>query len=101
MPDVGEPGDPSPLRRALKRLHAVRLVEELLERHVRLHPLVREFAAALTPPEETPPFRHDCARRVARAFEDFTRLEDTVRTDGVDGLEPDPHDGPGLRLRVG
>src|SRR5262249_1904417 len=31
VPDVGRPGDPSPLRRALKRLHAVRLVEELLE----------------------------------------------------------------------
>ena len=86
VPDVGEPGDPSPLRRALKRLHSVRLVEGLLERHVRLHPLVREFSAALTPPEETASFRHGCACRVARAFEDFTRLEGTVRADGADSL---------------
>ena len=39
-----KPAVPSPLRRALKRLHDVRLVEELLEHRVRLHPLVREFA---------------------------------------------------------
>jgi WD40 repeat protein len=86
VPDVGGPGDPSPLRRALKRLHAVRLVEELLERHVRLHPLVREFSAALTPPEETPPFRHECACRVAEAFNVFIRLEEAVQADGIDAL---------------
>ena len=80
-------GKPSPLRRALKRLHDVRLVEELHEHRVRLHPLVREFAASLTPPDETPEFRHDCARRVARAFEDFATLEDATRADGVDGLQ--------------
>jgi WD40 repeat protein len=84
--DVGGPADPSPLRRALKRLHDVRLVEELLERHVRLHPLVREFSAGLTPPEETASFRHGCAGRVARAFEDFTQLEGVVRADGIDAL---------------
>jgi WD40 repeat protein len=86
VPDVGGPGDPSPLTRALKRLHSARLVEELLERHVRLHPLVREFSAALTPSEETPSFRHECTCRVARAFEDFNRLEATVRADGIDAL---------------
>ena len=77
----------SPLRRALKRLHDVRLVEELHADRVRLHPLVREFAAGLTPPSETPGFRHDCARRVVRAFEDFATLEDATRADGVDGLQ--------------
>ncbi len=61
-----KPGYPSPLRRALKRLHDVRLVEELLEHRVRLHPLVREFAEALTPKDETSEFRHSCARRIAR-----------------------------------
>ena len=86
VPDVGELGDPSPLRRTLKRLHSVRLVEELLERHVRLHPLVREFSASLTFPEETPSFRHECACRVVRAFEDFTRLEDDVWEDGADAF---------------
>ena len=86
VPRAGRRGHRSPLEQALKRLHDVRLVEELLERHVRLHPLVREFSAALTPPEETASFRHGCACRVARAFEDFTRLEGTVRADGVDSL---------------
>ena len=82
-----KPGHPSPLKRALKRLHDVRLVEELLEHRVRLHPLVREFAAALTPRDETTEFRHACARRVAQTFEDFTALEETFRSDGVDGLQ--------------
>ena len=65
-----KPGYPSPLRRALKRLHDVRLVEELLEHRIRLHPLVREFAEALTPNDETPEFRHSCARRIAKAFDE-------------------------------
>ena len=82
-----KPGYPSPLRRALKRLHDVRLVEELLEHRVRLHPLVREFAEALTPQAETPEFRHACARRVALMFDDFTTLEEIVRDDGVDDLQ--------------
>ena len=82
-----KPGHPSPLRRALKRLHDVRLVEELLEHRVRLHPLVREFAEALTPKDETPEFRHSCARRVATAFEDLTTLEEIVRSEGPDGLQ--------------
>ena len=81
------PGHPSPLRRALKRLHDVRLVEELLEHRVRLHPLVREFAAALTSQAETAEFRHACARRVAQAFENVSAWEDFVRSDGIDGLE--------------
>jgi len=87
VPDQSQPGDPSPLRRALKRLHDVRLVEELREHRVRLHPLVREFAEALTPKDETLEFRHTCARRVAQNFEDFISLEGSVRADGVDGLQ--------------
>ena len=82
-----KPGHPSPLRRALKRLHDVRLIEELREHRVRLHPLVREFAAGLIPPSETPGFRHACAGRVVQAFEEFATLEDAVRTAGVDGLQ--------------
>jgi len=84
---VRRPGHPSALGRALKRLHEVRLVEELLEQRIRLHPLVREFAEALTPKDETEEFRRACAHRVAQAFEDFTAQEDAVRADGVDGLQ--------------
>jgi hypothetical protein len=87
VPEASEPGDPSPLGRALKRLHDVRLVEELLEDRVRLHPLVREFAEALTPQDETANFRHACACRVVRAFEDISAWEDTVLSKGVDGFE--------------
>jgi WD40 repeat protein len=84
---AGKPAHPSPLRRALKRLHDVRLVEQLLEHRVHLHPLVREFAAGLTPQAETPEFRHACARRVALTFDDFTTLEQSVRDEGVDVLQ--------------
>ncbi len=84
---VGRPGHPSPLKQALKRLHDLSLVEELQENHVRLHPLAREFAAALTPQAETSQFRHGCARRVAQAFENFTVVEKHVRSDGVDRLQ--------------
>ncbi|MGD0039899.1 MAG: NB-ARC domain-containing protein, partial [Isosphaeraceae bacterium] len=81
---AGRPGNPSPLHRALKRLHDVRLIEELHEKRIRQHPLVREFARSLTPEAETPEFRHACARRVAEAFEDFATLENTVQAEGVD-----------------
>jgi hypothetical protein len=77
----------SSMERGLERLYDVRLVEGLHANRVRLHPLVREFAAALTPLSETPEFRHDCAQRVARAFEDFATLEDVIRADGVDVLQ--------------
>ncbi len=81
---AGRPGNPSLLQRALKRLHDVRLIEELHEKRIRLHPLVREFARSLTPEAETPEFRHACARHVAKAFEDFASLENTVQAEGVD-----------------
>ena len=54
---AGRPGNPSPLQRVLKRLHDVRLIEELHEERIRLLPLVREFAQSLTPKAETPEFR--------------------------------------------
>jgi WD40 repeat protein len=84
--DTHKPAIPSPLRRALKRLHDVRLVEELLEHRVRLHPLVREFAEALTPEDETQEFRHSCAGRLAKAFDDLRTLEEIIRSEGPDGL---------------
>jgi uncharacterized delta-60 repeat protein len=81
-----KPAIPSPLRRALKRLHDVRLVEELLEHRVRLHPLVREFAEALTPADEAQEFRHSCASRIAKAFDDLRTLEEIIRSEGPGGL---------------
>ena len=87
---AGRPGNPSPLQRALKRLHDVRLIEELHEKRIRLHPLVREFARSLTPEAETPEFRHACAGRMAAAYEDYATLEEMARKHpGVTPLEDD------------
>jgi WD40 repeat protein len=82
-----EPGHPSPLSRALRRLYDVRLLEELVDDRIRLHPLVREFARDLTLEAETPEFRNACARRVVFAFEDLNNLEDTVWNHSVSELE--------------
>ena len=97
---IHKPGHPSPLRRALKRLHDVRLVEELLEHRVRLHPLVREFAEALTPEDETQEFRHSCARRIAKAFDDLRTSRGNRPVRGSRRAPLRPCDGPGVRLRV-
>ena len=87
---AGRPGNPSPLQRALKRLHDVRLIEELHEKRIRLHPLVREFARSLTPKAETPEFRLACAGRMAAAYEDYATLEAIARKHpGVAPLEDD------------
>ncbi len=84
----------------------MRLVEELLERQIRLHPLVREFSASLTPGEETAAFRQDCARRVAASLDIFAHIERAVQRDGADGFHHCltmalSHDGPGLCIGVG
>jgi hypothetical protein len=84
---VASTGHVSDLESALARLHDVRLVKELLKDRVRLHPLIREFARDLTPPSETETFRHNCARRVAQAYEDFARLEETFRREGCEELD--------------
>ena len=64
----------SPLTLALQVLKDASLVEELREGQVRLHPLVREFAAGRTPEEETPAFRRWCATNLTRAYEDVATL---------------------------
>jgi WD40 repeat protein len=80
-------GHSSELELALDRLHDVRLIEELREDRVRLHPLVREFAKALTPKDETTEFRHACARRVVDAFDSISAWEDLTLSNGIDGLQ--------------
>ncbi len=77
----------SDLAIALERLYDVRLIEELRHDHIRLHPLVREFADALTPKDEAPQFRHACACRVVEAFANVAAWEDFAGSNGIDGLE--------------
>jgi hypothetical protein len=69
-----EPGYPASLARALKKLHAVSLIEELTGDRLRLHPLVQEFAARLSPPA----FRLKLAARVATTLWDLPRLQARV-----------------------
>jgi hypothetical protein len=86
----------SPLTLALRELEDASLVEELREGQVRLHPLVREFAARQTPEKEIPAFRRWCAAKLAAAYEDVTILEDHCARRGVDALQEDLITGLGL-----
>jgi WD40 repeat protein len=89
VPDRARPGRPSTLRRTLKRLLNASLVEELQADAVRLHPLVRAFAARRTPPDEQTAFREQCAARLLAAYEDVAVLEEHCARRGVDALEAD------------
>ncbi|MGB8648549.1 MAG: hypothetical protein WCF84_25155 [Anaerolineae bacterium] len=79
------PGHPAPVVRALKRLHTASLVEELQAEQVRLHPLVREFAARLSPPA----FRIEMAARLAGTLGAMAALDAAVGNRGVDAVIAD------------
>ena len=72
--DEARPGRPSPLRRTVRRLDDACLVERLEGDEVRIHPLIREFAARQTLPEQAEDFRRQCTARAATALEDFANL---------------------------
>jgi hypothetical protein len=80
--DEAKPGHPAPLTRGLNRLQAVSLIEELTGDRLRLHPLVREYAAGLV----APGFRTRIATRLAAAYSGFGNLEDQVARRGVDAV---------------
>ncbi len=75
-----KPGYPSKLSVILKKLHTVSLIEELTEDRLRLHPLVQEFAAQLSPLS----FRLELAERVLTTLEDLSRLQTRVRHYGIE-----------------
>jgi hypothetical protein len=77
----------------LKRLDDASLVERLQEDHVRLHPLVHDFARHMTPDAKQKDFREACAIRLARAYDDFERLAWRAETHGYQAVFSD--------LRVG
>jgi WD40 repeat protein len=87
--DEAKPGRPSPLRRALQRLDDGCLVERLEAEQIRLHPLIREFAVAQTPSDQTEGFRSECLTRAADALEHLPTLEGLDAQRGVDGLQED------------
>jgi len=79
----------SPLTLALQELKDGSLVEELREGQVRLHPLIREFAAARTPADASPSFRRWCAANLARTYKDVACVEKHCARRGVDALQED------------
>ena len=83
------PGRPSPLRRTVRRLDDACLVERLGGDQVRLHPLIREFAARQTLAELTEDLRDQCIARAAESLEDFAIFETLEVRRGVDGLQED------------
>jgi NB-ARC domain len=75
-------GYAAPLGVALQRLREMSLVEALGEKAIRLHPLVREFAARQIAGREG--FAADCAGNLGEALWDMGRLNDEVAERGVD-----------------
>ena len=65
----------SPLRRAVKLLDDACLVERLEANRLRLHPLIREFAAGRMSPDQVDEFRRQCLERAVAALEHFPTLE--------------------------
>ena len=89
LADEARPGRLSPLRRAVKRLDDGCLVERLEGDQVRLHPLIREFAAGRTSRDQVDDFRCECLERAATALEHFPTLEALNARRGVDALQED------------
>jgi len=87
--DEARPGRPSPLRRTVRRLDDACLIERLEGDQVRLHPLIGEFAARQTLPEQNGDFRRECTARAAAGLEDFEIFEALEVQRGVDGLQED------------
>jgi len=87
--DLGDPGQPSSLTRALDYLQQRSLVAILREGLLGIHPLVHEFAAAQTPPEENTSFRTWLAGNLAATYEAIAVLEKHCCERGIEALEDD------------
>ncbi|MFL5802649.1 MAG: NB-ARC domain-containing protein [Roseiflexaceae bacterium] len=66
----------SALTRALQDLIDAELIEPLKEERIRLHPLVHEFAAQITPKDQRESFRHEIADNVRNQLKIPTRRHD-------------------------
>ncbi|MFN8467927.1 MAG: effector-associated domain EAD1-containing protein [Caldilineaceae bacterium] len=63
------------------------LLEDLRGDLVRLHPLVRVFAAQQTAEEEREGFRRECGARLIGAYDDLAVLEGQCALSGIDAVE--------------
>jgi WD40 repeat protein len=84
-----EDGLEEPLSDALRELEANSLVEPIQDRRLRLHPLVRDFAAHQTPEEGVVAFRQSLAANLAAVYGDIAVLEDHCARRGIDALQRD------------
>ena len=75
---------------------AASLLEDLRGDLVRLHPLVRAFAAQQTPAAEREGFRWECAARLIVSYDDLAVLEAQCGRRGIDAMEQDLLTGVGL-----
>ncbi|WP_437314415.1 effector-associated domain EAD1-containing protein [Sorangium sp. So ce385] len=87
LSDEAKNGYPAPLEQALNELSEWSLVEELTQKAIRLHPLVREFAAARI--EQREAFAAACARQLGEALGEAGRLDAEVRARGLDAVLAD------------
>ena len=85
--DRAEDGHPARLVSGLQVLHRLSLIEDLTEKEVRLHPLVREFAEQRIVGREA--FAAACAERLGEALKEMGRLDDEVAGRGIDAVLED------------
>ena len=78
-----------PLSRALERLEDLYLIERMQADAVRLHPLIRDFAATTVPVAAQADFRRGCARHMAAAYADLQRLVDEIAGRDVAAVQQD------------
>jgi len=84
-----------PLSDALRELEANALVEPIQEgearasRRLRLHPMVRDFAARQMEEAERPAFRRSLAANLACVYGEITTLESHCARRGIDALQHD------------
>ncbi|MDY7075908.1 MAG: NB-ARC domain-containing protein [Chloroflexota bacterium] len=82
-----KPGHPAPVTRALKKLVAASLIEELTGETVRLHPLVREYAGQQTSAgDASDAFRGQLASNILAALGNVAALEAHTAQRGVDAV---------------
>lgn len=92
LAEVGEQEDDffgtSP-RSVIDELVSGSLVERLREGHIRVHPLLHDFAAQRTPIGETAAFRLQCAASLLRAYESIAIAEEQCAKRGFHEIEQD------------
>lgn len=87
LSDIAKTGYPAPLDDALISLRDLSLVEELTANHIRLHPLIREFAfQTLLEPQS---FAEACAERLVESLWNVARLHSEIAMRGIDGVLTD------------